>query len=217
MLVENGLKNLKIFAPSDFRGKKYFEEDGAQHYLVFQPMYRYFKIIIDLGNGNSIYYWKYKRLSDERISSIKTSDYGITPKLNYYGTKTRVEFNGRCLKQDKITYTHVNIVNIYIVYELTGSNSDDNENTVKNTLFGAVNLTKNADIYKCGYSDYEIGFYRRRSFSFPVIGSRQNVIIFGVDMSTSVHVDNKKGHFNSRKRTNTRVRTYINRRKNVFN
>ena len=203
MLVENGLKNLKIFAPSDFRGKKYFEEDGAQHYLVFQPMYRYFKIIIDLGNGNSIYYWKYKRLSDERINSIKTSDYGITPKLNYYGTKARVEFNGRCLKQDKITYTHVNIVNIYIVYELTGCNSDDNENTVKNTLFGAVTLTKNADIYKC--------------FSFPVFGSRQNVIIFGVDMSTSVHVDNKKGHFNSRKRTNTRVRTYINRRKNVFN
>ena len=36
------LKKLKTFAASDFRGKKYFEEDGAQHYLVFQPMYRYF-------------------------------------------------------------------------------------------------------------------------------------------------------------------------------
>ena len=121
------------------------------------------------------------------------------------------------MKEDKITYTNVNIVNIYIAYELTGSNSDDNDHTVKNTLLGAVTLTKIADIHKYGYSDYEIGFYRRRSFSFPVIGSRQNVIIFGVDMSISVHVDNKKRHFNSRKRTNARIRTYIDCRKNVFN
>ena len=62
-------------------------------------------------------------MSDERINSIKTPDYGITPKSNYYGTKTRVEFNESCLKQDKIRYTHEKIVNIYIVYELTGSNS----------------------------------------------------------------------------------------------
>ena len=30
-------------------------------------------------------------MSDERINSIKTPGYGITPKLNYYGTKRRVE------------------------------------------------------------------------------------------------------------------------------
>ena len=56
-----------------------------------------------LGSGNYIYYWKSKGLSDKRINSIKTPDYGITPKLNYYSSKTRVEFNGSCLKQDKIT------------------------------------------------------------------------------------------------------------------
>ena len=53
-------------------------------------------------------------MSDEIINSIKTLDYGITPKLNYYGTKTRVEFNGSSLKQDKMTYNHRKIVNIYI-------------------------------------------------------------------------------------------------------
>ena len=73
-------------------------------------------------------------MSDQRINSIKTPDYGITPKLNYYGTKTRVEFNRSCLKLDKITYTHGKVVNIYIVYELTGSNSDDNDHTLKKTL-----------------------------------------------------------------------------------
>ena len=106
LLVENELKKQKTFDSSYFRGKNHFEEDGMQNYLVFQPICRYFKWIVGLDSGNYIYYWKSKGLSDERINSIKTPDYGITPKWNYYGTKTRVEFNGSCLKQDKITYTH---------------------------------------------------------------------------------------------------------------
>ena len=64
--------------------------------------------------------------------------------------------------------------------------------TLKNCLFGAVTLTKNIDINKYGYSGYGIGFDRKSSFSFPGGGFGQNVIIFGVDMSSSVHVDNKK-------------------------
>ena len=149
-------------------------------------------------------------MSDEKINSIKTPDYRNTPKLNYYGTKTRVwKFNGSCSKQDKITYTHGKTLSIYIVYELTGSNSDDKDPTVKNHLLGAVTLTKNTDIDQYGYSGYGIGFDKRGSFSFPGGGFGSNVIIFGVDMSSSVHVDNKKGHFNSWKRSNTRITTYI--------
>ena len=75
-------------------------------------------------------------MSDQKINSIKMPDYGISPKLNYYGTKTRVEFNRSCLKQDKIMYKKEKIVNIYIVYELTGSNSDDSDPTLKNSFFG---------------------------------------------------------------------------------
>ena len=52
------------------------------------------------------------------------------------------------MKQDKIPYTHEKILNIYIVYELTGSNTDDNNPTVKNSLFGPVTLTKIADFDK---------------------------------------------------------------------
>ena len=59
-------------------------------------------------------------------------------------------------------------------------------------MFGAVRLTKNADIDKYGYSGYGIGFNRKSSFSFPGGRLGQNVIMFGVDMSSSVHVDNKK-------------------------
>ena len=59
-------------------------------------------------------------MSDERINSIKTSDYGITPYLSYYDTKKiRVKFDGGCLKQDQDTLLHGGIANIYIVYEIT--------------------------------------------------------------------------------------------------
>ena len=78
-------------------------------------------------------------------------------------------------------------------------------------------MTKNADIEKYGYSGYGIGFDRRSSFSFPGGGFGQNVLIFGVDMSSSGHIDNKKkDKLVLWKRTNTRVRTYSKSRKNVF-
>ena len=38
-------------------------------------MCRYFKQIAGVGNGNYIYYWKSKGLSDERINSIKTPNH----------------------------------------------------------------------------------------------------------------------------------------------
>ena len=84
------------------------------------------------------------------------------------------------------------MVNIYIVSELGASSSHIDDSTLKNCLFGAVTLTKNADIDKYGYSDYGIGFDRRGSFSFPGGGYGQNVLIFREDMSSSANIDNKK-------------------------
>ena len=48
LLVENELEQLKIFDSSYFIGKIHFEEDRTQNYLIFQPMYRYFKILLVL-------------------------------------------------------------------------------------------------------------------------------------------------------------------------
>ena len=59
MLVENELKKLKTFDSIYFRGKSHFEEDGTQNYLVFQPMYSYFKVI---ANTKYISEWKSKGL-----------------------------------------------------------------------------------------------------------------------------------------------------------
>ena len=133
-----------------FRGKSHFEEDGTQNYLVFQPTQRYFKIIAGIGNGNYIYYWKSKGLSDERINSIKTSDYGITRYLIYYDTdKIRLKFDGGYLKQDPGSVFHGGIVNVYIVYEKSKNiNLSSDYPTLESCLFGALKLTKNTDIKK---------------------------------------------------------------------
>ena len=64
--------------------------------------------------------------------------------------------------------------------------------TLKSCLFGTVTLTENADFDKYKYSGCGIGFDRRSSFSFPGVRFGQNVLIFGVDMSSSSHSDNKK-------------------------
>ena len=53
-------------------------------------------------------------------------------------------------------------------------------------------MTKNADIDTYGYSGYGFVFDRIWSFSFPGGRFGQNVLIFGVDMSFSEHIDNKK-------------------------
>ena len=193
------MKKLEVLDSSYFIGKSHFEEDGTQNYLVFQPMYRYFKRIVGVCNGQNIYYWKSKELSDKRINSITTSNYNVTPDLSYYGTKIRVEIIGSYLKQYKVTFNHGKEVNIYIVYEVTllvniskyKYSSNGNHLTLKNALFGAVSLTKNADIDKYKYSGYGIGFDRRASFSHPSGGDGQNVIIFGVDKSSSTKIDNR--------------------------
>ena len=140
------------------------EGDGSQRYLIFQPVHRYFKII---ANTKYISEWKSKGLSDESIKPPPTSDNSLTPLINFYSYNIRVKINGSIFRQPKVSYTHKKTVNIYIVYELARSSSNSDDFTLKNGLFGAVTLTKNADIDKYGYSGYGIGFDRKSSFSFP--------------------------------------------------
>ena len=132
-------------------------------------------------------------MSDKRRNSNTASNYTITPELSYYGTKTRVKFNGSCLKQDKVTYNHGAVVNIYIVYEISKNYSISSYPTLENCLFGAVRLTKNADIDQYKYSGYGIGFDRKGELSFGN-GYGRNCIILGADMSSSSNANNKKNN-----------------------
>ena len=96
LLAENELNKLKTFDSSYFIGKSYFEEDGVQHYLVFQSITWYFKVI---GNSNIVSSRKSKGLSAGTIKPPTTSDNSLASTLSYSATKTKLKFTGNCLKQ----------------------------------------------------------------------------------------------------------------------
>ena len=180
LLVENELNKLKIFDSSYFIFKNCFEEDGLQKYLVFQPIIRYFQVNMIINVADYVLSLKFKGLSNETIKQPTTSDNSLTPTISYYyAAKIRVKFTGSCLKQNKVIFNHRKVVNIYIVYEVGASRSNDSDSTVKNCLFGAVTLKKNTDFDQYGYSGYGIVFDRRSAFSFPGGGFGQNVLILG--------------------------------------
>ena len=137
-------------------------------------------------------------MSNESIKPPATSDNSLTPILNYYEPKIKVSFDKSCLIQDRLTFNHGKIVNIFIVYKIINianiNGNRDSNLTVKNVLFVAVSLTKNADEEKYKYSGYGTAFYGKGRFSFPGSGYGQNVIIFGADMNSSPHIYNKGKH-----------------------
>ena len=203
---------------SYYRGKQYFDEGSVkQNSLVFLPIRKYFKLNSVVNTADYVSSWQSKGISNESIKPPTATSNSLTPELIYYGTKARVKFTRSCLKQSDHIYTHKKIVNIYIVYELGASTSHFSDPTIKNCLFGAVTLTKNEDIEKYKYSCYGIEFDRTSSFSFTSGEFGKNVLIFGADMSSSIHIDNKGNDISTWKRTNTRIRKYFNCRKNVFN
>ena len=118
--------------------------------------------------------------------------------------KIYVYLKGSHFQQNNVLTTnndHVindNVINIYIVYKLDPITSKDTTFTVQNALFGAMQITKNADTSKYNYKGYGICFdeseefthvRKRGNFSDTIDG--RNVIIFGVDMSFSKHANNK--------------------------
>ena len=153
---------------SYYYGKQYFNEgSGKQNYLVFLPMGKYFKLNSVVGVIDRVLPWQSKGISNESIKPPTTSNNSLNPRLSYSGTTKKVQFTGSCLKQPKFMFAHKKVVNIYIVYEFGASSFYSSDHTIKNCLFGAVTLTKNADIEKYKYSGSGIGFNRRSIFSLP--------------------------------------------------
>ena len=81
---------------------------------------------------------------------------------------------------------------------ITASRSDT---TVQNALFGAMQITKNVDTSKYNYKGYGICFNEGGTFghtikegNFNHTTNARNVLIFGADMSSSVHATNRANH-----------------------
>ena len=95
-----------------------------------------------------------------------------------------------------MTFTHKNVLKFYTAYEINlWPLNLDSIFMLKNSLFGAVKLTKSANSDKYSYSGYRMGFDTFVFFSLSDSGIGKIVIIFDVDISSSVHNDNKKKKF----------------------
>ena len=85
--------------------------------------------------------------------------------------------------------------NAYIVYDLNPWPRNPTINfEFEKCLFGATSKVKNNDKEKWVYSGYGITFDGASSWNFGNSFAR-NVVIFGVNNSSSSHADNHKNNF----------------------
>ena len=134
--------------------------------------------------------WKSTGSFSNNMIAVKNVS-GDLPKLEIFNDY-RVHLSGSHFQQNKAKVINNIGVNIYCVYKLDPiSSSRDDTFTVQNALFGAMQVIKNADTSKYKYKGYGICFDEGGSFSKGNITNGKNVLIFGVDESSLVHVNNK--------------------------
>ena len=103
--------------------------------------------------------WKSKNIYDPSNKNVLNSVQNI--KLIPPNIKNDVKglhdfFSGNYFQQDIIAIPN-NVINIYCVYELDPIDfSRNNEFTIQNALFGAIEITKNATTSKYKYKGYGI-------------------------------------------------------------
>ena len=153
-------------------------------------------------NGK-IYTWKstgiFNYSDNSNMNAVRDAS-GNLPFLVNDG-RMHVYLNGNHFKQNRVIIpNNDNVINIYFVYEirLIASNRDTTF-TIQNALFGAMQITKNAtNNSKNNYKGYGICFDERSQFGHTITEdgrvhttNGRNVLIFGADMSFSVHATNR--------------------------
>ena len=109
-------------------------------------------------------------MSEGSTEKITKSDSNFAPTFVDHHLLPEMNFNGHCLIKSNL-------------------NTDF---TLGSCLFGSVKLTKNSDLDKYNYPGYGITFDSRSKFLFTDGSYGKNVVIFRADVSSSVHVYNKK-------------------------
>ena len=183
-----GLRKNLIDKNSILNGAKYFSSGIFQNYLIFIPTKKYVKYF---SGTTRIESWKSNVMSEESVENITKSDSNFAPTFADHHLLPDMNFNGHCLIKNNISIPK-KVINLYSSYTLGSQLRNLNTDfTLGNCLFGSVKLTKNADLDRYKYTGYGIGFDSRSEFLFTDESYGKNVIIFGADMSSSVHVDNK--------------------------
>ena len=121
------------------------------------------------------------------------------PELKNDG-RMHVYLQGNHFQQNNVIIpNNNNLINIYVVYKLNPISSTRNTDyTIQNALFGATKITKNTDSSKNNYTGYGLCFDEGSEFghtvrqgNFDRTTNAKNVIIFGVDISSSIHATNR--------------------------
>ena len=111
--------------------------------MVFSPVSKY---LSSFSKTDNIYSWTSKEISEESIKTPFTSENSFFPKWVDGYQLPKIKVNGNCLKQDRLSFLHRNVVNLYNTYELITQSTDLNTDVrLGNCLFEAVKLTKNVD------------------------------------------------------------------------
>ena len=112
------MEKLQTSDLSHFLGKHFFDDDGSQKCVVFQPVLLYLKITTTANNYRTLES-KSKEFSNEIIKPLTSADNSLAPFMNSFdNSNIELKFKRSCLKQDEITFTYRNVVNLYIGYEI---------------------------------------------------------------------------------------------------
>ena len=153
--------------------------------------------------GGKISTWKstgiFNYLGNSNMNAVGDSG-GRLPDIKN-DSRLYVYLSGNHFQQNKVIIpNNDNVINIYCVYEIQPiASSRDTSFTIQNALFGAMQITKDAtDNSKNNYKGYGIYFDERSQFGHTITEdgrahttNGRNVLIFGVDMSFSVHATNR--------------------------
>ena len=160
-----------------------------QSYLVYDCKLGSFNF-----TASKISTWKsagaFNYFGNSNMNSVADSG-GDLPVLKNDG-RMHVCLSGNHFQQNKVIIpNNNNVINIYCVYQIEPiSLARDTTFTVQNALFGAMQITKNADTSKYKYKGYGICFGEDALFSMGNINNGRNALIF-VHEDSVIHTNNK--------------------------
>ena len=186
-------KKLEAISTKDysfFLGRIYFTSDnGSQNLFVYQPTFstiKYHNTITEY-----VISWRSKILYTTNLAPINNY---LLPNIVNFNKTIALQFDSTPLVLDQNNYI-ARTVSTYIVYDSDYWPKDPLGNFVlKNCLFGVINIVKNSDREKFVYSGYGIASDGKSEWSSANETAR-NVIVSGVDNSSSSHTDNFKNIF----------------------
>ena len=202
LVFENRLKQKEDIVDENQRERNF--NRGFFYYLQKNYLVYKYKINSFTFNGKKITNWKSTGIFNysDYYTMNGIEDTKTNLPLLKIDKEVYVLLQGNYFQQNSniiIPNNNKNVVNIYVVYKLDPISSTRNTDyTIQNALFGVMKITKNTDYSKNDFTGYGLCFdeggefghtVKQRNFNYTT--NARNVIIFGVDMSSSIHATNR--------------------------